>query len=111
VCWSRLLIAVQITDDHLAASIKDQNETRSLFQRLYGLRKGDAPPISGSDVLKIFLASVSMPVDAFNRLLKELLADLENSTGISDYRARIMKILAGCQRNTTLVGGTPTRPV
>lgn len=82
----------RIDENNLKQAIKSQNETRSLFERLYDLRKRDNPPVSGSDVLKIFLASVSMPVREFNPLLREQLENLEKSDGISDHRARIMLI-------------------
>ncbi|MEW6186627.1 MAG: 2-hydroxyacyl-CoA dehydratase family protein [Thermodesulfobacteriota bacterium] len=83
---------VSIEEKNLKEAIRLQNETRSLFERLYDLRKKEAPPVSGSEVLKIFLASVSMPVQEFNPLLKKQLEDLEKSEGLSGFRARIMLI-------------------
>jgi benzoyl-CoA reductase/2-hydroxyglutaryl-CoA dehydratase subunit BcrC/BadD/HgdB len=84
--------AVPIEEKNLKEAIRLQNETRSLFENLYDLRKREAPPVSGSDVLKIFLASVSMPVQAFNPLLKKQIDDLEKKDGLPGFRARIMLI-------------------
>lgn len=83
---------VRIDQDNLKEAIRLQNETRSLFERLYDLRKKDDPPVSGAEVMEILVASVAMPVREFNPLLRQQLEELENSPGISGNRARIMLI-------------------
>jgi len=84
---------VTITDDALRRSIKTYNEKRRLLKSLYELRKKEAPPITGAEVLGICIASTSMPVEEFNQLLKQMLDELEGRAGFSDYRARLL--LAG----------------
>ena len=61
-----------------------------MLKELYELRKQDNPPITGTDVLNIISAGISMPRDQFNDLLSQQLQDLKEKEGISDYRARIM---------------------
>jgi benzoyl-CoA reductase/2-hydroxyglutaryl-CoA dehydratase subunit BcrC/BadD/HgdB len=90
---------VRIGDAELGRSIEIHNQKRRLMDRLYELRKRRAPPISGAEVLSIFIAGSSMPVEEFNSLLTELLKELEERPGISDYRARLL-----------LTGGTLENP-
>ena len=79
-----------INKEKLRNAIKVYNETRRLMQKLYDLRKKDAPPITGSEAMKIAIASFTMPKHIFNELMKEALEEIEKRPGISDYRARIM---------------------
>ncbi len=81
---------VQITDEKLRQAIKLHNETRRLMRQLYELRKADNPPITGAQTLAITVASTAMPPERFNQLMKELLNDLGNAEGITDYQARLM---------------------
>ena len=84
---------VTITDEALRQSIKTYNEKRRLLKDLYELRKKEAPPVTGAEVLGILIASTSMPVEEFNQLLKQMLDELEGRDGFSDYRGRVL--LAG----------------
>ncbi|MGB2884270.1 MAG: 2-hydroxyacyl-CoA dehydratase family protein [Dehalococcoidia bacterium] len=81
---------VEVKDESLKEAIKVYNETRSLLKQLYELRTKKAPPITGAETLKIVIASVSMPRDKYNQLLKELLNEISGREGISEYRARLM---------------------
>jgi len=86
---------VTITDEALRRSIKTYNEERRLLKSLYELRKKEAPLVTGAEVLGILIASTSMPVEEFNQLLKQMLAELEGRDGFLDYRARLL--LAGSE--------------
>ncbi len=81
---------VTITDDALRHSIEIYNEQRRLLKSLYELRKRDAPPISGTEVLEILIASTAMPVEEFNQMLKKALEELRGRDGLSGYRARLL---------------------
>ncbi len=83
-----------ITDEGLNKAIKLHNETRRLLRGLYELRKGDAPPVTGAQMLAVTVASTAMPIETYNRLLKEFIDDLGRAEGNGDYRARLM-ILGG----------------
>lgn len=82
---------VKITDDDLKRSIKTYNESRTLLKKLYMLRKRDDPPISGTDMLKVTIAGVTMPRDKYNELLKQLLKEVEGKKG-DNPKARIMVV-------------------
>lgn len=81
---------VEVKDESLREAISVYNETRSLLKQLYELRTKKAPPVTGAETLKIVVASVSMPRDKYNQLLKELLNEIGGREGVSDYRARLM---------------------
>jgi benzoyl-CoA reductase/2-hydroxyglutaryl-CoA dehydratase subunit BcrC/BadD/HgdB len=83
---------VEIKDDQLNDAIRLHNETRRLLRELYELRKAKNPPISGSEALAVTVASTAMPQERYNTLLRELLEDVKQAEGISDYRARLMVV-------------------
>ncbi|MDR9459595.1 MAG: 2-hydroxyacyl-CoA dehydratase family protein, partial [Dehalococcoidia bacterium] len=85
-------LGITITDKKLWEAIKLHNETRLLLRQLYELRKKDNPPITGAEALAVVVASTAMPREQFNQMLKELLQELSDAEGISDYRARLMVI-------------------
>lgn len=81
---------VEITDEKLREAIGLHNETRRLLREIYDLRKGKSPPITGAQVLTVTVASTAMPPARYNQLLRELLKDLAQAPGNSDYRARLL---------------------
>jgi bzd-type benzoyl-CoA reductase N subunit len=83
---------VSISDEKLKKAIQVYNKTRELLKEIYELRKHDNPPITGTEILNIISAGISMPRDQFNDLLSQQLQELKEKKGISDYRARIMII-------------------
>lgn len=83
---------VSITDENLRETIRKYNESRSLLKEMYMLRKRDNPPITGTDIMKIITAGISIPRDQFNDLLSQLLKETDNREGNSDHRARIMVV-------------------
>lgn len=82
----------KLTDEKLKAAIAKQNEVRVLIQKVNDLRKEKNPVISGSDALKIMLASSNFTTDEYIELLKAFLADAKNRAPITDKRARLMII-------------------
>jgi benzoyl-CoA reductase subunit C len=85
---------VDLSDQSLKQAIALHNEVRSLQKELYLLRKVDAPPITGTEVLAVMVAGTAMPKARYKELLKQLLEDLRGAEGRSGYRARLM-ILGG----------------
>ncbi len=81
---------VEITDERLWEAIRLHNRTRELQRRLYDLRKSEAPPISGADMLAVMVAGTAMPRQQYNQMLGELLDEITREEGITDYRARLM---------------------
>ena len=81
-----------ITDEKLIKSTELFNEARGLVSQVLELQKADNPVITGAEALSIMLASTNMPVEEYIELLKAFLADAQNRTKISSYRARLMMI-------------------
>ena len=81
---------LEISDDRLWESIRLHNETRRLQRQLYELRKAEDPPISGADTLAVVVAGTAMPKETYNDMLRDLLAELRDTEGIVDHRARLM---------------------
>jgi benzoyl-CoA reductase subunit C len=83
---------VKVNDEDLQRAIKVYNETRRLLKQLYELRTENTPPISGAETLKLIIASVSMPRDKYNQMLKLALKEIEQRQGIRNFKARLMLV-------------------
>ena len=93
-----------ITDQKLEEAITLHNATRERIQRLYEMRKKDAPPITGEEALTVTIAAHLMPRDQFNASMDTLLADLENARVGDSYRARVI-IIGGELDNPEYIAG------
>jgi bzd-type benzoyl-CoA reductase N subunit len=80
----------KITPEKLAEAVKTCNETRKLLRKLYDLRAGDTPPLTGAETLAVVAASTAMPKAEFNKLLNELLADLEKKDAEPNGKIRLL---------------------
>jgi benzoyl-CoA reductase/2-hydroxyglutaryl-CoA dehydratase subunit BcrC/BadD/HgdB len=83
---------VSIPEQKISEVIKTYNKSRSLLKDIYELRKRDYPPLSGTDMLNILSAGISMPRDQFNELLHKQITQLKEKDEIKDHKARIMII-------------------
>ncbi len=64
--------AREIADDDLAHYVALYNVNRQKVRELYELRKQDPPLISGSEMIKVLVAALSLPVQEANDLLDEV---------------------------------------
>lgn len=69
-----------ISKESLKNAIKVYNENRVLLKKVYNLRKNKPPLISGVEALEIVLSSVLTSKEEHNRLLKQLLSQIEDRT-------------------------------
>lgn len=69
----------EITKEKLLAAIKLHNKTRKLQQELYAMQKGDEVYLTGTELLMVMLAAISMPREEYNRLLENLIAKLKEN--------------------------------
>ena len=58
-----------ITDEALADAVQKHNENRALMRGLYSLRKGHPPLISGTEMMKVIVAAMSLPVEESSALI------------------------------------------
>lgn len=83
---------IEIIDERLRHAIKTYNKSRNLLKQLFTLRKGANPPITGTEVMKVISAGVTIPKEQFNELLTQYLKEADGKEGNSDYRGRIMLV-------------------
>jgi benzoyl-CoA reductase/2-hydroxyglutaryl-CoA dehydratase subunit BcrC/BadD/HgdB len=93
---------VEVREDALQEAIVLHNRGRRLLREIYALRKSEAPPITGAEMLTLTVASTAMPQAICNEHLEEFLGELKSADGITDYRARVM-LLGGELDNPELV--------
>jgi benzoyl-CoA reductase subunit C len=93
---------VEITDGRLREAIALHNRSRRALRRIYDLRKGSAPPVSGAEMLAVTVAGTALPQAVYVRLLDELSRDLAGVEGQTGYRARLM-IMGGLLDNPEYV--------
>ncbi len=70
----------KITDEALDNAIAVYNKNRELMRKLYDLRKGPNPPITGEEAMEISMAMVMVDKAEHNRALEELLEKLPSRT-------------------------------
>ncbi len=82
-----------ITDQSLAEAVRAHNENRRAMRALYELRKEDAPRISGAEMMKVLIASMSLPVDESTALIKSVAEEAKTRVrGNGSPTARIMLV-------------------
>jgi len=83
----------EISDQALAQAIKLHNQNRAKVRELYELRKASPPLISGEELTKVLIASISLPVEESIEMLGDVIAEVKGRGGISAQKpARIMVI-------------------
>jgi bzd-type benzoyl-CoA reductase N subunit len=82
-----------ITDQALAEAVRAHNENRRLMRELYDLRKEDVPRISGAEMMKVLVATMSLPVDESSALIRSVTDEVKRRTpGSRPGTARIMLV-------------------
>ena len=66
-----------ISDQRLREAIELHNENRRLMRELYDLRKPDPPLLTGTEMTQIIMASMSIPVEENNALLREVTQEVK----------------------------------
>lgn len=94
-------LGVEITPEALQQSVNLFNENRALLKQLQEVFQEDRPPLTGTQRHHIINASVSLPPELLNQLLRELLAELEHMPRPEEPRVRVM--IAGWVGDDTLV--------
>ncbi len=81
---------VKITPEKLTEAVTTYNETRRLLKKLYDLRTTDDPPFTGTEVQTILSAGATMPKTEFNRILSNLLEEVETRPKRSNGKVRLL---------------------
>jgi len=81
---------IGISKESLKNTIKIYNENRVLLKKVYDLRKKNPPFISGVEALEIVLSSMLTSKEEHNKLLEQLLSQIENRTDIPKIGTRLL---------------------
>lgn len=86
----------EISGKSLCDAVALHNENRALLREIYSLRKLDPPLISGSEMTKIMVAVMSIPVVEGNELLRKVIQEVKQRRQAPEKRqARVL--LFGCE--------------
>jgi len=66
-----------LTPGRLREAIEAHNQQRALVRELYDLRKPDPPLISGTEIIQVMVAIMSLPVDEGTSLLREVIEEVK----------------------------------
>ncbi len=83
----------KITNEAIGRAVKAHNENRRLMRELYDLRKSNPPLISGTEMMKVLVAAMSLPVEESSALVRAVTAEVKERKAASNGKsARIMLI-------------------
>ena len=83
----------KITDKALGEAVRAHNENRQAMRALYDLRKESAPRITGTEMMKVLVAAMSLPVDESTALIKSITEEvIKRAPGSNAKSARIMLV-------------------
>ena len=71
----------KLTAERLEAAIESHNQQRALVRELYELTKPSPPRISGTEIVRVLKALVSVPVLEGNDLLIETISEVKDRAG------------------------------
>jgi len=71
----------ELSSDKLKAAIELHNRQRALVRELYKLTKPDSPLISGTEMLQVIKALMSLPAAEGNELLGQVISEVKERTG------------------------------
>ncbi|MBN1614097.1 MAG: 2-hydroxyacyl-CoA dehydratase [Deltaproteobacteria bacterium] len=89
-------IGVKIGDGSILEAIQLHNRNRALLRKLYELRKSDPPFIAGSEVTRVLVAVMSLPVAEANELIAELIQQVEDRRDVPPRR-RVRLLMVGTE--------------
>lgn len=83
-------IGKKITLDDLKRAIELHNQQKAIVRKLYDLRKPDPPLISGTEVLQVLIALMSIPVAEGNTLLKQVIKEISTRKNPHQKKSRLL---------------------
>ena len=80
----------RIQPENLKRAIDLHNQQRALVRELYGLRKPNPPLISGSEMIQVLIALMTIPVTDGNALLKEVINEVKTRQNPHQSKRRLL---------------------
>ncbi len=87
----------EITAAALASAVAAHNENRRAMRALYSLRKPDPPLISGSEMMKVLVAAMSLPVEESTALIRNVTEEVTERPAPPNGRPGSRLMLIGDQ--------------
>lgn len=88
--WLESNFKTTISEESLKEAVKMFNENRLLLRKVYELRKKEPPLISGAESLEVVLSSMMTPKEEHNKLLHQLLDEIEGRNDLPKEGARLL---------------------
>jgi bzd-type benzoyl-CoA reductase N subunit len=80
----------ELSSAQLREAIEAHNEQRFLVRELYDLRKPDPPLISGTEVLQVMVALMSIPLQEGNELLRDVISEVKDRKNGPQKKTRLL---------------------
>ena len=78
------------SEKDLIRAISLHNHSRALLRKLYELRKQEPPLISGSEAMWVLIAGMTIPIQEFNELMEDVLAEVRSRRPSPDSKPRLL---------------------
>jgi bzd-type benzoyl-CoA reductase N subunit len=84
-------IGKELSPEKLKKAIKSHNQQRVLVRELYDMRKPEPPLISGTEIIQVMVALMSLPVEEGNKLLEQIIVEvMKREHGPQKKSARLL---------------------
>lgn len=81
------------SDQDLSQAIGDYSQNRAKMRELYDLRKSSPPLISGVEMTKVLVASMSIPVNECTELLSQVIEEVKGREPVSFQKSRRIMVI------------------
>lgn len=78
------------SEQDLIKAISLHNRSHALLRELYEMRKSDPPLISGTEMVRVLVAGMTIPVREFNELLENVLAEVRSRSPGTEKKPRLL---------------------
>jgi len=78
------------SEKDIMKAISLHNRSRSLLRELYELRKPEPPLISGTEVMWVLVAGMTIPIQEFNELLEDAIAEVRSRKPSVENKPRLL---------------------
>ncbi len=78
------------SEQDLIKAIGLHNRSRALLKELYELRKPEPPLISGSEIIQVLVAGMTIPIEEFNELLEDILVEVHSRNPSAENKPRLL---------------------
>jgi bzd-type benzoyl-CoA reductase N subunit len=87
----------EMSRERLVQAVRAHNENRALMRELYQLRREDPPPLSGVEAIEAVTAGVTLPVEEYNQLLKEIILEVARRERLSGEKRKPRILVYGSE--------------